>query len=325
MGKISLALLSLAWLLPLKAAAAPEKVRMIVDDNIAAVVLFIGLEKGYFKDAGLEIEPIQMRMYSAGKVQALASGSLDVVRMVYSTVLNEVMPKAGFRIVADANRTVKGRRQIMCILVRKDLAGTVKTFADLKGRSVGLPAPGSQAYISFVRRLQEAGLTLKDVEVRPIPTPQILRDKGVDLGWFWEPLAGRLVKQGLAEVFAGTDTADWSGQMTALFYSKAFRKRKGAAERFMAAYLRSLREYHRLKPEELKAIADKYLPEPVAPEDFSMLHYTEDGAVDADSIMELQDEAVALGMAKARLGRESLFDFSFLKAAQAAEAKTRQR
>jgi NitT/TauT family transport system substrate-binding protein len=297
-------------------AGSDREVKVLVDDNLAALPILIGLERNYFASEGVRVAPVRMRLYTEGKAAALAKGSLDVALMAYTTTLNDIMPQAGFRIVADGGRAIKGRRKTMYILVRKDLAPTVRDFADLKGRSVGLPVPGAPIYLAVLRGLAQAGLSIRDVDVRPMPSAQSLRDKMLDVGVFWEPLAGRLVKRGIAEVFAGSDLAEESGQMAAVFFSKNLLERKPTAVRFLSAYLRCLREFQASSPAQLKAAADKYLPEPTELEDFAPLHFSADGSVDTGSIMRMQQEAVAFGLIKAPVAESAIFDFSPLRQAQ---------
>ncbi len=62
--------------------------------------------------------------------------------------------------------------------MRRGLADQIKTVADLKGRAVGLSAPGSTLMYELAATLASADLTLKDVEIKHLHfgTNRPLRD-----------------------------------------------------------------------------------------------------------------------------------------------------
>jgi NitT/TauT family transport system substrate-binding protein len=59
------------------------------------------------------------------------------------------------------------------ILVRRGLEDKIRSVADLKGRTVGLSAPGSTSMYEMAMTLATAGLTLKDVEVKHLAFSQM--------------------------------------------------------------------------------------------------------------------------------------------------------
>ena len=58
-------------------------------------------------------------------------------------------------------------------MVRSDLKGQIKDVRDLKGKVFALNAPGSPMLYALGRALEAKGFTLKDVEVRVMPFPDM--------------------------------------------------------------------------------------------------------------------------------------------------------
>ena len=118
--------------------------------------LTIAERKGFFKEEGVEAE-INDFGGGARSLQALIGGSVDVVTGAYEHTLRMQAKGQDVRAVCEL-----GRLPAIVIAVRKDLAGTVKAVADLKGRKVGVTAPGSSTALAFQYAMIKAGLKATD-------------------------------------------------------------------------------------------------------------------------------------------------------------------
>mgnify|MGYP001616120978 FL=1 len=249
---------------------------------------------------------------------ALLSGAVDVERMGYHTAMNAAaLRENGFIAVADAAHYPKGKPASGYYLVRKDLAGTVRSFSDLRGRRVFAPSPGISLYLDFLRQAEAAGLGESDF-VRKDPqyhlSPSLLLHKELDVGFFTEPTAGNMIRQGLAEAFAGTDRPDHDIQVILVFYSKPFARRTKAARGFMVAYLRAARDLARMTPSELTEASRRHWE--LADADagiFGSLHIRPDGRVDIPYLMGIQEYAKRKGLIADILPAEKLADPSFAR------------
>ena len=103
-----------------------------------------------------------------------------------------------------------------------------------------------------------------------------------------------------------------------MFYSGRFRKNQKAAKGFMAAYLRSMRDFEKMPIEEQQKIVAKYFPFKVESQALSTVHVGTDGEVDAGYLSSIQDYSLSAGMIKKKLKPEELYDLSWLEAARAA-------
>src|SRR5262249_30061078 len=121
-------------------------------------------------------------------------------------LFNAVDRGIGIRIVAD-KATNKTPYDYRIILARKPLVdqGQLKSFADLKGRKIGIVAAGAADNSSLNEALTSAGVKVTDIERvhRGFCQQMVaLRNGGVDAAFSIEPEATIAVRQGVAVKFA---------------------------------------------------------------------------------------------------------------------------
>lgn len=217
---------------------------------ISTAGYFIALEKGYFKEYGLEIEGTPFRGSTAAQNALLAKGQLDVGGgNITAGLWNANGESELIKLVADKGTVSKGHEYI-ALLVRKDLVrdGKFKDLKDLKGRKMAFTALGGTSQeIVAERFLRKAGIEPKEVEYVKMPYADMnaaFRTKQLDATVQVEPYVTMAVMEGIAEV-KGTAYDVYPDQPSAaLFYSAKFAKeRPDEATKFMAAYLRGVRDY----------------------------------------------------------------------------------
>ena len=154
--------LSLApgWALSAQAQTAPEKPKLTLGVGGKPLLYYLPLtiaeRRGYFKEQGLEVE-INDFGGGAKSLQALIGGSVDCVTGAYEHTIR--MQAKGQEVHAVCEL---GRFPAIVIAVRKELAGTVKSVADLKGRKIGVTAPGSSTSLTAQYAMVKAGLKPTD-------------------------------------------------------------------------------------------------------------------------------------------------------------------
>ena len=95
--------------------------------------ILIGMAKGYYQDMGIKIEGVQ---FNSGQemINQLAAGQLDVGATVTAAgLLNAMSRDIPVKIVADKGINVPGKGYYR-LVIRKELAPSLKTFQDLKGK-----------------------------------------------------------------------------------------------------------------------------------------------------------------------------------------------
>lgn len=308
--------LCLAAAAPSPARAKPVKVNAVVQGTITDIIFRIGKEKGYFAEEGLAVHFVSMPPSGAvSAAQALANGTVDVAPLPFGVNLIGLMRESGIRIAADYSRRVRGEPTTEYHLVRKDLAGEIRSVKDLKGRDISMVTPAIWNYALFLREMEGAGLSLSDLSAKTVSNsvlPSLFVNKKIDAAIsVAEPLASRIREMGLAEVLPGSDIAKESWPITQLAYSKRFQEDPQAGRRFLKAVLRSIRAFYRAAPEELQALGVKTWGAPVDAKVLAKLNMTRDGSIDKRALAAAQDYAVKKGWLKAEVPIEDLVDPSF--------------
>ncbi|CDY75588.1 ABC-type nitrate/sulfonate/bicarbonate transport systems, periplasmic components [Caballeronia glathei] len=119
--------------------------------------LTIAERRNYFKDEGLDVE-ISDFAGGAKALQAAVGGSADVVSGAYEHTLLLQAKNQMFR-----EFVLQGRAPQIVLAVSKKTMPNYKSIADLKGKKIGVTAPGSSTSIMASFVLAKAGLTASDV------------------------------------------------------------------------------------------------------------------------------------------------------------------
>jgi NitT/TauT family transport system substrate-binding protein len=231
---------------PVAGAPATRKVKLGVLKLTSSAVLFLGVERGYFKAFGIEPELVYFQAAQPIAV-ALASGDIDVgATGLTAGLYNIVAGGVPIWIVAD-----KGREwpdyNLTALVVRKDLHDNgVRTMRELKGRRIGVTQIGSTFHYNVGRYLEKEGMAPGDVELVALQTLPALNDalaaRRVDAVATAEPFVSRLEASGAGVTIVQTgDTFPW--QIATVMYADRFAKDRAAAVAFMRGYVKASRHY----------------------------------------------------------------------------------
>ncbi|MEZ2351888.1 ABC transporter substrate-binding protein [Caballeronia sp. RCC_10] len=119
--------------------------------------LTIAERRNYFKDEGLDVE-ISDFAGGAKALQAAVGGSADVVSGAFEHTLLLQAKNQYFR-----EFVLQGRAPQIVLAVSKKAMPNYKSVADLKGKKIGVTAPGSSTSIMASFVLAKAGLKASDV------------------------------------------------------------------------------------------------------------------------------------------------------------------
>ena len=234
-------------------AAAPEagaqvqKVKLGVLKLTSSAVLFLGAEKGYFQEFGVEPEFVYFQAAQPIAV-ALASGDVEVgATGLTAGLYNIVAGGVKFWIVADKGREWPGHT-LTSLVVRKDLHdGGARTLRDLKGRKIGVTQIGSTFHYNLGAFLEKEGMAAGDVEMVALQALPALADalaaKRVDAVLTAEPFVSRIEAAGTGVTILRTgDAFPW--QIATIFFSDRFARDRARAVAFMKGYVKASRHYH---------------------------------------------------------------------------------
>ena len=209
--------------------------------------ILIGMAKGYYKDLGITIEPIQ---FNSGQemINQLAAGQLDVGATVTSAGLFNAMSRdIPVKIVADKGINVAGQGYYR-LVIRKDLVDTIKDYKDLRGKKIAIVGTASLDEIALSRVLQKAGLTMKDIDLQVIRAfPDMLAsmgNKSIDAAMIIEPFITLGMSKDLVDPWKDPADYDPDAQTALLVFGTSLTQNPEIANRFMTAYTQSVRDYN---------------------------------------------------------------------------------
>jgi len=239
----TLALLALVPVLAAQGAGA-AKVSIGLIKLTSNAPIFVGIEKGFFKDEGIELD---VRYFTAAApiATAVAAGQLDVgAGGVTAAFFNTAAAGLGMKLVFDKG-FFKSGFNTSALIVSPKLTG-VRRIADLKGRTVGVTQVGSTFHYMLGRILAQNGLSLDDIKVVPVGTVAALGETvssgRVDAVIAPQPQAGQILAGNQGRLIGWVDERI-NYQVAAVFYARRFINDRATALAFSRAYLRSVRYY----------------------------------------------------------------------------------
>jgi NitT/TauT family transport system substrate-binding protein len=232
---------------PGAALGREKKVKVGALKLTSSAPIFVGMEKGFFKEFG--VEPELVFFQAAGPIAtALAAGQIEVGATGLTAALyNIVLQGEKLWVVADKGREWPGY-PLGGIVVQKELwEQGLRSVKDLKGKRIGITTLGSTFHLHLGNILEKEGLKLADVKIVPLQampsTMEALKGKQVDAIMAPQPFPGTAEAQGFGKLLAWAgDLYPW--QVAALFYGKAFAADRGRALSFMKGYVKASRYYH---------------------------------------------------------------------------------
>ncbi len=193
LGSVALGLLALSGVLH------AEPLKIAYSDWPGWVAWEIGVQKGWFKEAGVDVEFLwfdyvpSMDAYVAGKADAVCMTNGDAL-VTGATG----KPSVGILI----NDYSNGNDMIVA-------APGIASVKDLQGKKVGIEQ-GFVEHLLLLTALEKNGLKPSDVTIVNTPTgqtPQVLASKAVDAIGAWQPNSGQALKAlpGSKSVFSSAD------------------------------------------------------------------------------------------------------------------------
>lgn len=236
-----------AWAQNLTPLPQETSVKVGMKQVISDAGILIGMAKGYYQELGIKIEPIQ---FNSGQemINQLAAGQLDVGATVTASGLFNAMSRdIPIKIVADKGINVPDKGYYR-LVVRKDLTDSIKDFSDLRGRKIAIVGAASLDEISLVRVLAKAGLSTKDIDmqvIRSFPDMLVsLSNKSIDAAMLIEPFIAQGIEKGIIDPWKDPVEYDPDAQTAILVFGSSLTTKPDVANRFMTAYIKSLRDYN---------------------------------------------------------------------------------
>ncbi|NYT81322.1 ABC transporter substrate-binding protein [Alcaligenaceae bacterium] len=192
----------------LAGAQALEKKDVVIAVGGQALIYYLPLSiahvNGYFKDEGLDAKIVDFAGGSKA-LQAVVGGSADVVSGAFEHTINLQSKGQAYRAFAQ-----QGHAPMIVLAVSKKTMAGYKSPADLKGKKVGVTAPGSSTNMMVSFYLAQHGLKPTDVSIVGVGAGAgaitAMRTGQIDAIANLDPVISTLVKEDAVQIVADTRT-----------------------------------------------------------------------------------------------------------------------
>ena len=173
--------------------------------------VFIAQDKGYFRDAGLDVE---LKFFDAAQPIAVAttSGDIDFGITAFTAGLYNLAGKGTLKVIGGMSREKAGYPLIGYFASNNAYAAGLKTPKDLAGKRIAVTQVGSSFHYSLGLLADKYGFKLADVKVLPLQSlsnvAAALKGETVDAALLPASTARKLMDDG------GTKLLGWVGDET---------------------------------------------------------------------------------------------------------------
>ena len=138
--------------------------------NTVVLGLYHGIDKGYFKQEGLDVELVRVAT-GAAAVSAVASNQADIGWA--ATTVPIFARSNGVKVKAFMTADQEGPPDHYGTFIDASAKSGINSFGDLKGKTVMINAFGTAGELAIRDRLQKAGVSWDDVKKVTVPFPQM--------------------------------------------------------------------------------------------------------------------------------------------------------
>jgi len=235
------------------AAGTPRALEDVTVGYIPILIdapFFVGIDKGYFADEGLNIK-LERLAGGADMLVQTAAGNFDIGSGgIGAAVFNaagaaiKADREVPFEIVAPLHNEKPPVTTPMVVSKARFDSGEITKVSDLKGKKVAINARGASTEYWLQRALQSGGLSYSDITLMTVPFQDVaaaLQNKSIDGAMLGEPFTTLGEDNGLVKVLA-EDFVNGE-QPTAVYWNRSWAKENPElAAGFLKAYLKAVAE-----------------------------------------------------------------------------------
>jgi NitT/TauT family transport system substrate-binding protein len=230
-----------------------------------AAPMYLGMEKGFFKEEGLQIEP-QIGEGGAALIPSLVSGDAEFAFVGVIPAITGVAQDVPIKIVASSDDAAATEDEDWQTLVVPK-GSPIQGVEDLPGKTVAVNALRGLAEVVISRSLEKQGVDYKQVKLLEVPFPEMpaaLEQGRVDAALLTEPFLSAVLAEGGTQIDAPSVETVPNFPNGVYIAAESYIAENGdVVDRFASAMNRSL-EYAQNNPEEVRRIVPTYTETPEA-------------------------------------------------------------
>lgn len=220
--------------------------------------IWLGKEKGFFKDEGLNLE-ITTTTGGAAAVPGVVSGDFDIAFGNVVSLMVAADKGLPLKFITNGTTTSGKEPDFSGVVVPKD--SPIKSAKDLAGKTVSVNNLNNIGDTTIREVVKKAGgdpKSIKFVEVAFPDAPAAVERKQVDAAWILEPFLSAAVAKGARVVSWNYTEFDPNLDIAGYFTKKdTVEGKKDMVQKFQKAMNKSL-EYAQQHPDEVRAIVGTY-------------------------------------------------------------------
>lgn len=273
---------------------------------IPVAPVYLGIEKGFFEEENLKIEP-QLAQGGAAIVPAVQSGDQQIGFSNSVSLMIAQTQGLPVKVVAPGEASpTDAADDNSAVMVPKD--SDIRSAKDLEGKTIGVNTLQNIAGLTVEASLAKEGVDTKTLKLVEVPFPEMLKTTEggqVDAGFFNEPFTSQAKAAGLRTI-VNPYTATAPDLPIAPYFAMAdwIEENADTLERFQRAMQKST-QYAIDNPDEVKRILPTYteIP-PEATENIGLPHLAAE--LDPEPFETLADLAQRFGYTEEKANVEEL-------------------
>jgi len=210
--------------------------------------VFIGVSKGFFKEAGVHVDMVGAFTSGPSIVQAVGIGQLDAGHSATTGLINAAAQGIKVVGVADSQTEFKTAPLQQWFVLEKS---SIKKISELKGKRIGTNSLSGSFHYTMLLALQRHGLTKDDVQFVILPHErheQALRSGLIDVAGIIDPYSVAITAGGgVRLIFSGADILGERQISLVFFAKKVIDETPEIVRRFLIGYRKSI-EYLQANP-----------------------------------------------------------------------------
>jgi NitT/TauT family transport system substrate-binding protein len=227
-------------------ASAREKTAVGVLRFVSSGPLFVAVEKGYFKQEGLDVE---LKFFDAAQPIAVAvvTNDTDFGLTAFTAGLFNLAGKGGLKVIAAQAKEAKGFEGNAILASNAAWEKGLRKIEDLPGHSLAISQVGSSFHYQLGQLARVKGFDIKRVDMKPLQSlgnmVAAVKGNSVDAIIIAPHLAKQLMADNAAKFIGWYSDLD-EYQFGALFANaRMLAARRPTVEKFVRAYTRGTAEF----------------------------------------------------------------------------------